>query len=174
MPKLILHTVYILDVCTFGMDKAGEYKTIHGRCYYFEKKQLRNFVDAAADCQYKFNGNGMLFEPRDNKVSDTSVYKEAQKIDNNFGFWIGIRTQVHDIEREFYYLSDGPSENLAYNGWEFAEPDNGSGNEDCVSVLRFNNLGWSDDRCNHLKHYICELDMAKGKGSFNKYRHHQI
>jgi len=151
----------LLDVCTSGIDPAGEYITVLGKCFYFEKKNLMKFADSAANCKYKFNGNGRLFEPKDNLVSDISVYKQAQKISNNDGFWIGIRTQVHDTKREFYYLTEGPSKNLVYNGWDIAEPDNGSGNEDCVSVLRFNNLGWADDQCDHQKYFICELDDMK-------------
>ena len=129
----------------------------------------RDFVSSVANCKTKFNGNGRLFEPIDTKDSDISIYKQAQKISKDTGFWIDMRTQVHDLSHNktaFYYLSTGPSKSLAYDAWDVAEPDNGSGNEDCVSVLRFNNLGWADDQCDLPSFSICELDENEGKLSF--------
>ena len=149
---------------SFGDHPNGEYRTVDGKCYYYQKSGME-YEDAVTNCKAKFNGNGRLFEPRGTKDSDTKIYKQAQQLDNNTLFWIGIRTQVKDIEHEFYYISEGPSTSLAYDdGWAFAEPDDASGNEDCVSVLRFKDLGWSDDNCDLEGFYICELDEEKGKG----------
>ena len=151
------------------IDNAGKYTTIKGSCYYFTTKNTRDFMSSASNCKTKFNGNGRLFEPMDNKTSDTYVFKYAQKLRLNLEeklSWIGVRTQVHETKRVFYYLSKGPTTALAYdNAWDVSEPDNGSGNEDCVSILQFNQLGWADDRCDVKGYSICELEKIEGKQS---------
>jgi hypothetical protein len=93
---------------------------------------------------------------------------KPKKINKEKGFWIGIRTQVHiqtHGKGDFYYLTDGPTEPLAYkDGWALSEPDDASGNEDCVSVLRFSDLGWADDACTEKTFSICEPNMEEGCG----------
>merc|ERR1712110_1008563 len=141
---------------------VGEYVSIliegEAKCFYYDQ-QSRDYENAAANCKSTFNGNGRLFEPKLNAKSDALVYKQAQKINKQEGFWIGVRTQVHiqnHGKSDFYYLTDGPTKSLAYNGgWDQSEPDDGSGNEDCVSVLRFFKSAWADDDCKLESFSIC-------------------
>ena len=67
--KLLL---LIPDACPFEDAPNGEYRTILGKCYYFQKSAL-NFVDAAVNCESKFNGNGRLFEPKTKKSNNVVV-----------------------------------------------------------------------------------------------------
>ena len=62
----------IPDACPFEDAPNGEYITILGKCYYFQKSAL-NFVDAAVNCESKFNGNGRLFEPKTKKSNNVVV-----------------------------------------------------------------------------------------------------
>ena len=148
----------------------GEYVTLlingEGKCFYYDQ-QSRDYENAAANCKSTFNGNGRLFEPKLNKDDDTLVYKQAQKINKNEGFWIGVRTQVHiqnHGKSDFYYLSEGPSQSLNYNnGWDVSEPDDAGGYEDCVSVLRFFQPSWADDDCDLKIFSICEPNVEEGK-----------
>merc|ERR1712110_261544 len=150
---------------------VGEYVSLliegEARCFYYDQ-QSRDYENAAANCKSTFNGNGRLFEPKLSKDSDALVYKQAQKINKNEVFWIGVRTQVHiqnHGKSDFYYLTDGPTKSLAYNGgWDQSEPDDGSGNEDCVSVLRFFKSAWADDDCKLESFSICEPNMEEGCG----------
>ena len=48
---------------------VGEYRTIKGRCYYYELTALK-FTTAVANCKTKFDGTGRLFEPREKQISD--------------------------------------------------------------------------------------------------------
>merc|ERR1712184_83301 len=145
----------VLDACTFVTSNphgrhpqvehdGGEYRTVSGKCYYFENSNM-DFVTAAANCKSKFNGNGRLFEPRDIETHEL-VAGEAlvikTEINSNELFWIGVRAQPHSTSRKFYYLSSHLTEII--DGWAFAEPNDLGGNEDCVSVLEFNELGWGD------------------------------
>merc|ERR1712110_321975 len=123
------------------------------------------------NCKTKFNGNGRLFEPKLNKNADVLVYKQAQKISKREGFWIGIRTQINiqsHGKKDFYYLSEGPSQSLNYNNvWDESEPDDAGGNEDCVSVLRFFQPSWADDDCDLKLFSICEPNVEEGcSGTF--------
>ena len=116
------------------------------------------YEDAVTNCKAKFNGNGRLFEPR-SKSDNNNVVGLARAISANQPFWIGIRVQPHDESRDFYYLSEGPKEDLAYDGWLDAEPNDVGNKEDCVSVLRFgNDLRWDDSNCDNTEYSICELD----------------
>jgi len=45
---------------------------------------------------------------------------------------------------------------MNYNHWLPAEPNNASGNEDCMSMYAVWDYGWNDCAC-HVSHYfICE------------------
>merc|ERR1712110_241474 len=166
--------VYTRNKVVFHDDSSapvGVYVSIliegEAKCFYFDL-QSRDYENAAANCKSTFNGNGRLFEPKLNKGLDTSVYKTAQKINKQEGFWIGVRTQVHiqsHGKNDFYYLTNGPTEPLVYkDGWGTSEPDDGLGNEDCVSVLRFSGYQWADDDCKLPSFSICEPNMEEGCG----------
>ena len=123
-----------------------------------------------ANCKYKFNGRGRLFEPT-NFSSDKKVVSSARKTNGDEPYWIGIRTQVHNPSHQnydFYYASKDTNTPLKYDGWDASagEPNNLGFNEDCVSVLNHGNLQWGDDECaiSHLS--ICELNEDEGKGTF--------
>ena len=149
---------------SFGDHPNGEYRTVEGKCYYYQKSGME-YEDAVTNCKAKFNGNGRLFEPR-SKSDNNNVVGLARAISANQPFWIGIRTQPHDESRDFYYLSEGPKEDLAYDGWLDGEPNDVGNKEDCVSVLRFgNDLSWDDAKCDNEEYSICEQDV-KGKESF--------
>jgi len=158
----------VLDACPFGSGEVdnhgrhtsaavGEYRTIKGRCYYYELTALK-FTTAVANCKTKFDGTGRLFEPREKQISDT-VVSQARAINNDEAYWLGIRTQVHTDDRKFYYLTEGPAKSTIKN-WSPGEPNDVSGEEDCVSVLRFDGagLGWADTECDMSAFSICEVN----------------
>jgi hypothetical protein len=154
----------VLSACSYEEHPNGEYRTVDGKCFYYQKSDME-YVDAVANCKSKFNGNGRLFEPKSKKINEW-VVGLARAISANQPFWIGIRTQPHDESRDFYYLSEGPSVALAYDGWLDGEPNDVGNKEDCVSVLRFgNDLRWDDSNCDNTEYSICELDEKEGCGS---------
>merc|ERR1712110_719549 len=114
-----------LDTCgRYGDDSDGDYQTIDGKCYYFEKVNSLDFVGAVANCKTKFNAKGRLFEPR-SKGSNTNVVGQASDLGLDKALWIGIRTQPHivDSHKNFYYISKGPGVvPLAYNLWTEGQP----------------------------------------------------
>merc|ERR1712110_135722 len=155
----------VLSACdmSFGDHPNGEYRTVEGKCYYYQKSGME-YADAVTNCKAKFNGNGRLFEPR-SKSDNNNVVSQARQINANQPFWIGIRVQPHDESRDFYYLSEGPNEDLAFNGWADGEPNDVGNKEDCVSVLKFGgNLMWDDSNCDNEEYSICEQDLKEGCG----------
>jgi len=151
-----------LDVCVFDADLNGEYRTVSGKCYYFQTNPL-DFVGAVLNCKSKFNGKGKLFEPRSEQIND-HVANTARAITPNQPHWIGVRTQQHDEGRHFYYLSEGPTK-TTIEYWSAGEPNDFGLKEDCVSVLSFTNLNWADTNCNDFEYSICEIDEGDSCGS---------
>merc|ERR1712110_157944 len=158
-----------LDICgRYGDDSDGDYQTIDGRCYYFEKVNSLDFVGAVASCKTKFDGKGRLFEPR-SKGSNTNVVGQAAGLGLDKALWIGIRTQPHieGAHINFYYISKGPGVvNLAKNLWTDGQPNDNSGDKDCVAVLEFGggNLKWSQMKCTKEVFAICELNEEASCG----------
>jgi len=155
----------------YGYDHEG-YRTdkkVSKKCYYFEQRAL-NFSSAGEVCKGKFNGNGRLFEPRNVETND-AVTAIAQAFYPNEAFWLGIRARPHDQDTKksrFYYISEGPTDvkgNSVYNGWSKGEPNDISGQDDCASVLNFNELTWRDAKCDDKKFAICEIDEKEACGS---------
>ena len=125
-------------------------------------------MGAVASCKTKFDGQGRLFEPR-SKGSNTNVVGLAAGLGLHKAFWIGIRTQPHieDSHKNFYYISKGPGVvPLATKLWTNGQPNDNSGDKDCVAVLEFGggNLKWSQMKCDNKVFAICELN-EEGKRS---------
>ena len=97
---------------------------------------------------------------------DNVICEITPAINNDEAYWLGIRTQVHTDDRKFYYLTEGPEKSTIKN-WSPGEPNDVSGEEDCVSVLRFDGagLGWADTECDMSAFSICEVN-EDGKRSF--------
>merc|ERR550539_798337 len=111
------YTKDVNDACeksscgAYGNDNdKGQYLTVKasGECFYIEQQSM-SLVEAVALCKTKFQGQGRLFEPRtiNSNIFAGSI---AQSLSPKEGFWIGIRAAVHDEDRKFYYISQGPTE----------------------------------------------------------------
>ena len=120
------------------------------------------FVDAVAFCKTKFKGIGRLYEPR-SKISNIEAGSIARQISPNQPFWIGIRARVHDEDRKFYYISQGPKKlgnSLDFNNWSDGGEGEYSGNKDCVAILKFNGFEWNSIDCTEDHFAICQVDVA--------------
>ena len=147
-----------IGICPYEKDPSGEYLIVDSRCYYFEKNFF-TFTEAVTNCKEKFNGKGRLFEPR-SISSNNNVFTEAKTLSPNEKFWIGVRTQTHDSQRKFYYLSIGTSQStIEY--WATGEPNDFGSNEDCVSVLTLNEIKWGDSNCENQELSICQEGKRK-------------
>jgi len=142
-----------LNVCPMKGDSEGEYKTIDGKCYYFHTTK-NPFTEAVADCKTKFEGDGRLFEPRTKKISNkVATFARAMK---SGPFWIGVRKQAQSEEKEFYYLTEGPTgEKIINSGWEGGI----IGEDHCTVILNDNELGWATAECNMMAFSICEVNQ---------------
>ncbi len=81
-------------------------------------------------------------------VSDNDDLLKANK-----GFWIGL----NNLDKESgYQWSDGKP--LNYLNWNYGEPNNFNGVEECVEVQA--NQGWNDVNCYINKGWICRINKG--------------
>jgi len=146
----------------YGDDNdKGQYMTVKtsGECLYFEQQSL-SLVDAVARCKTKFQGKGRLLEPRTTQSNDNAALI-ARTLSPKQAFWIGIRARIHDEDRKFYYISQGPKEkkgdSLDIKHWTPGGSDELSGNKDCVTVLQFQDIKWTSEDCTANHFAICEI-----------------
>ena len=59
--------------------------------------------------------------------------------------------------RIFYYLSEGPTK-PTIEFWSIGEPNDLSYYEDCVDVLKYNSMKWTDSDCTDLSFSVCEIN----------------
>jgi len=67
--------------------------------------------------------------------------------------WIDLSD--HEIEGVFRW-ADGVLASDGWTGWKIGEPNNGLGNEDCVTAIPSNTHSWNDLGCHVLLQAICE------------------
>ncbi|PVD31854.1 hypothetical protein C0Q70_07273 [Pomacea canaliculata] len=72
------------------------------------------------------------------------------------GLWVG----ADDITTEGHFLwSDGITLLRDSGLWERGQPDDGGSNEDCVEVLRPNNVSINDLPCSKKLGFVCQADI---------------
>merc|ERR1712241_430894 len=150
-------------------DSNGVYRIdkVSKKVFYFGKRS-EDFTDAVEVCKQAFQGNGKLFEPKTNAMN-TNIASLARSVNGDSPFWIGVRTRPHNEDRAFYYLSEDPSKDLKISLWSPGEPNDLSGQEDCVAILNNGAFTWDDVDCDQADTYaICELneEEACGKPEF--------
>merc|ERR1712241_1070007 len=157
------------SVSDYQDDSNGVYRIdkVSKKVFYFGKRS-EDFTDAVEVCKQAFQGNGKLFEPKTDAMN-TNIGSPARSVNNNSPFWIGVRTRPHNEDRAFYYLSEDPSKDLKIKPWSAGEPNDLSGQEDCVAILNNGAYTWDDVECDQADTYaICELneEEACGKPEF--------
>ena len=69
----------------------------------------------------------------------------------SYSIWIGLNDRIKHRE---YVWSDGtPFNGSVYSNWRDGEPNDWSGQEDCVELY---NNGWNDLACSQNHYYMCK------------------
>merc|ERR1712241_489604 len=147
------------SISDYQDDSNGVYRIdkVSKKVFYFGKRS-EDFTDAVEVCKQAFQGNGKLFEPKTNAMN-TNIASLARSVNGDSAFWIGVRTRPHNEDRAFYYISEDPSKDLKISNWSPGEPNDLSGQEDCVAILNNGAFTWDDVDCDQDGTYaICELN----------------
>jgi hypothetical protein len=139
--------------------------------YYFNATKL-NFVAASVACKSMgLNGNLVTYGSLAAQVEVEQVVLARSAFRDRF-YWIGLRVGPFDRWPTFSWLSNGLSLNRTrYHHWGMfkpgthVEPNNVFVPENCAGA----NLtqaydsawGWSDNNCNMLAPFICEVPFAE-------------
>jgi len=126
---------------------------------------------AQHSCRQQFNGQGRLFEPR-NEANYLSIFA-SENMPQTEQFWIGVTKSPQDVE--FHYATGG---SLSFNPirlWGYLQPSNGwvenlpvepyerhhnRNNENCVAtdpeLHDSPSYSWNDSPCSDFKKSLCE------------------
>ena len=101
----------------------------------------RSWVDAQAECAADVAGATHLVV--------VSSATESDFIKTKLG-WVGLSDRA--TEGTFVNVTNEPND---YRPWISGQPDNGSGNENCVQMKAG---GLDDDQCGNAHVFVCECD----------------
>ncbi|XP_020615528.1 macrophage mannose receptor 1-like isoform X2 [Orbicella faveolata] len=74
----------------------------------------------------------------------------------SYSMWIGLNDRIK--QREFVWSDGTPFNGSVYSNWRDGEPNDWSGQEDCVELY---NNGWNDLACSRNHYYMCERPKGK-------------
>ncbi|XP_068094056.1 collectin-10 [Hyperolius riggenbachi] len=114
--------------------------------FYYIVKEERGYRDALTQCRIR---GGTLAMPKD--AATNSLLAEYISSLGLLRVFIGI----NDIEKEkqFVYIDGSPLQ--GFSSWRSGEPNDGSGQEDCVEML--SSGAWNDVECNLTIYFVCEF-----------------
>ncbi len=121
------------------------YNATTGSCYKLQS--AANYTTAASSCV----SSGGYLAKINNATEQGQVYAFAGSV----SAWIGFNDQA--LEGTFVW-QDGSSG--GYTNWWPGQPDNASGNEDCVQFWSAASGQWNDNNCASSYASVCEADTA--------------
>ena len=131
-----------------------DYKTINGRCFYFEKNKL-DFENAKANCKEKLQlyGQGKLFEP-DTLAESNKLAKISDSIFPN-GAWPYIG--VNDMSQEGKYVFNTGLP-INYSPTWYGSSGSLGKEFNCVCMGHYSSYigDWYDSACSTKRPSICE------------------
>jgi hypothetical protein len=126
-----------MKACPCKVDEvAGPDKS---RCYFFEKSDEKDWVDARTACTGR--GTGWNLATIDDQTENDFI---EQKLSNDT--WIGLNDRT--TEGTFVWSSGSTS---TFRSWDGGEPSSG----DCVNMSD-NDGDWSVEDCDDDEDYVCE------------------
>ncbi|KAJ1193851.1 hypothetical protein NDU88_003147 [Pleurodeles waltl] len=118
--------------------------------FYYIVKEERNYRDALTQCRIR---SGTLAMPRDEATNTLLADYISQS--GLFRVFIG----VNDIVKEGQYMYTDNTPLQTYSSWKDSEPNDTSGEEDCVEMLSTGK--WNDVECDLSIFFVCEFVKKK-------------
>ena len=125
-------------------------------CYHVIDRPTKNWEDAQNKCHTLNAQLSIITSEEENEF----IFQLAQrKRTPRVHLWLGLRRTVNDT---FHWVDETPS--TQYMNWIPGEPNNHSGNEDCVEMLigKYWSQHWNDIRCTLRSFqpiFICEKPL---------------
>ncbi|XP_015268504.1 PREDICTED: collectin-10 [Gekko japonicus] len=118
--------------------------------YYYIVQEEKSYREALTHCRIR---DGILAMPKDEAAN--AVISDYISKSGLFRVFIG----VNDLDREghFMYADRTPLQN--YSNWKEGEPDDTSGQEDCVEMLSTGK--WNDTECHLTMFFVCEFPKKR-------------
>ncbi|XP_077477466.1 C-type lectin domain family 6 member A-like [Stigmatopora argus] len=113
-------------------------------CYYISNVQ-KSWGEAKVDCSNKRGQLVIIRNIEEKKWLHSKLSRTT--------YWIGLSsTSDH---RKWFWVDETPlNPNVA--NWSKGQPDNRSGNENCVEMWHGNSYRWNDRNCKFNRRYICK------------------
>ncbi|XP_066481013.1 collectin-10 [Tiliqua scincoides] len=118
--------------------------------YYYIVQEEKSYKEAFTHCRIR---DGILAMPKDEAAN--AVISDYVSKSGLFRVFIG----VNDMEKEgqFMYADRTPLQN--YSNWKEGEPQDTSGQEDCVEMLSTGK--WNDTECHLTMYFVCEFPKRR-------------
>nr|XP_060631800.1 collectin-10 [Anolis sagrei ordinatus] len=118
--------------------------------YYYIVQEEKNYREALTHCRIR---DGILAMPKD-EASNAVI---ADYISKSGLFRVFIGLSDTEEEGQFIYADRTPLQN--YNNWKEGEPQNVTGEEDCVEMLSTGK--WNDTECHLTMYFVCEFPKKR-------------
>ncbi|KAJ7338085.1 hypothetical protein JRQ81_010642 [Phrynocephalus forsythii] len=118
--------------------------------YYYIVQEEKSYKEALTHCRIR---DGILAMPKD-EVANAAI---SDYISQSGFFRVFIGLNDMENEGQFIYADRTPLQN--YSNWKEGEPQNESGEEDCVEMLSTGK--WNDTECHHTMYFVCEFPKKR-------------
>ncbi|XP_070556510.1 uncharacterized protein [Ptychodera flava] len=121
--------------------------------------QYKTWTSASFHCSYYLSKSGAHLaniHNYDEQNYIVGLILQSGQQSNTGGWWISLNDRVTE---GWFYFADGTSPwSNGYSNWHPGEPNDSSGDEDCVELSTGFNYGWNDVGCGNSYYFVCEHD----------------
>ncbi|XP_053251363.1 collectin-10 [Podarcis raffonei] len=118
--------------------------------YYYIVQEEKSYKEALTHCRIR---DGVLAMPKDEAAN--AVISDYVSQSGLFRVFIGLSDMEN--EGQFVYADRTPLQ--SYSNWKEGEPQDTSGQEDCVEMLSTGQ--WNDTECHHTMYFVCEFPKKR-------------
>uniref|UniRef100_A0A8D0E803 Collectin subfamily member 10 n=1 Tax=Salvator merianae TaxID=96440 RepID=A0A8D0E803_SALMN len=118
--------------------------------YYYIVQEEKSYKEALTHCRIR---DGILAMPKDEAAN--AVISDYVSQSGFFRVFIGL----NDMEKEGQFMFADRTPLLNYSNWKEGEPQDTSGQEDCVEMLSTGQ--WNDTECHLTMYFVCEFPKKR-------------
>ena len=154
--KICLVAIFILGLTAsslggsyYGICPAG-WRYFDNHCYLFSNKKADWFA-ARRKCAGEGGQLAVIYDSRLNAFLKFQAFMSGAG-----SYLIGLT----DLWNEGTFLWEGTGQTVRFHNWDYKEPNNAGGKEDCTELGKVKAYRWNDVPCTgHATGYICQLQI---------------